>query len=333
MEETNSPVPGNNKPEESTATGNSGGKTTPQCSVIIVYKAKIGNKLRRVTVVWNKTLINHSLSISVDGSGGSCDPPSTCRVDLKPWPFWSKKGFKSVDVGDHRVDLFWNLRHAKFSGGGSPEPTGSYYVALVSGEEVVLLLGDLKKKAYKRTKARPSLDDAKMVLKKENVFGKRSFSTKARFDERKREHEIVVENSISGVNGKEDAEMWIRIDGIVMMHVSNLQWKFRGNETVMVEGSPVQVFWDVHDWFFGGPGMGQALFIFKPGAAAATAMATALAEMALMEEEEENEERSESDLSWSSENEGKQQVVAEQNECGDGSSEFCFMLCAWRVEK
>ncbi|PKU86577.1 hypothetical protein MA16_Dca018448 [Dendrobium catenatum] len=27
-------------------------------------------------------------------------PFTACRVDLKPWPFWSKKVFESVDVGD-----------------------------------------------------------------------------------------------------------------------------------------------------------------------------------------------------------------------------------------
>ncbi|KAK8956423.1 hypothetical protein KSP40_PGU001765 [Platanthera guangdongensis] len=30
----------------------------------------------------------------------------------------------------------------------------------------------------------------------------------------------------------------------------------------MVESSSVQVFWDVHDWLFGGLVMGHALFIF-----------------------------------------------------------------------
>ncbi|KAK8936153.1 hypothetical protein KSP39_PZI014120 [Platanthera zijinensis] len=96
---------------------------------------------------------------------------------------------------------------------GVPEPICGYYVALVSGEEVVLLVGDFKKEAYKRTRARTSLDDAAMVSKRDNVLGKNFFSTRARFDGRgKREHEIVVENSISG-GCEEEAEMWISIDG------------------------------------------------------------------------------------------------------------------------
>ncbi|KAI3853775.1 hypothetical protein MKX03_001216 [Papaver bracteatum] len=53
--------------------------------------------------------------------------------------------------------------------------------------------------------------------------------------------------------------MWISVDRIVVVHVTNLQWKFRENETVIVNKLPVQVFWGVHDWLFG-------MFIFRPGA-------------------------------------------------------------------
>ncbi|XP_008783101.2 uncharacterized protein LOC103702440 [Phoenix dactylifera] len=233
---------------------------TAQCSVISIYQANIVGVPRNVTVVWSKNLMNHSLSVSVEKSNG--DSPLTCKVELKPWPFWSKKGFKSLEIDGERVDLYWDLRSAKFSNG--PEPSGGHhYVALVCNEEVVLLLGDCKKEAYRRTKCRPALESAALVSRRENVFGKKCFTTRARFDERKKEHDIVVENSISG---PQDPEMWISIDGVVLIHVSNLQWKFRGNETVLVEKVPVQVFWDVHDWLFGSPGTGHALFIFKPAA-------------------------------------------------------------------
>nr|CAD1831471.1 unnamed protein product [Ananas comosus var. bracteatus] len=109
---------------------------------------------------------------------------STCKVELKPWPFWSKKGYKSLDVADDddecSVDVFWDLRSAKFSGSGSPEPTAGYYVALVCDEEVILLVGDGNKDAYKRTKSRPCLEEAVLVSKRENVFGRKSFAARAR---------------------------------------------------------------------------------------------------------------------------------------------------------
>ncbi|RVX08246.1 hypothetical protein CK203_017779 [Vitis vinifera] len=201
---------------------------TAQSTVTCAYQTNIAGFWRNVTILWCKNIMNHSLSITVD----------------------------SLDV-----DVFWDLRSAKFSGG--PEPSADYYVALVSDEEVVLLLGDHKKKAYKRTKSRPALVDAIQFYKKENVFAKKCFSTRAKFEEKKKEHDIVVESSTSGPR---DPEMWISIDGIVLIHVKNLQWKFRGNQTVLVDKLQVQVFWDVHDWLFSNPGTGHGLFIFKPGA-------------------------------------------------------------------
>ncbi|XP_062223785.1 uncharacterized protein LOC133922451 [Phragmites australis] len=234
-----------------------------QCSTVSVYLAKINAVPRLVTAVWNKNLINQSFTISIDRPDDD-DGPVTHKVELKPWPFWSKKGAKALDVGGDRVDMFWDLRSAKFAASSSPEPAGGYYVALVSNEEVVLLLGDCKKDAYKRTKSRPSLEDAVLMCRRESVFGRRSFAARARLDPRRsKEHEIVVESSLAA--GSRDPEMWITVDGFVLVHVKNLQWKFRGNETVLVDEAPVQVIWDVHDWLFAGPGS-QAAFVFKPGA-------------------------------------------------------------------
>ena len=47
-----------------------------------------------------------------------------------------------------------------------------------------------------------------------------------------------------------------------MMQVKRLRWKFRGNHTILVDGLPVEVFWDVHNWLFGNP-MGNAIFMFQ----------------------------------------------------------------------
>ncbi|CAD5182090.1 uncharacterized protein LOC135637149 [Musa acuminata AAA Group] len=280
-----------------------GGKTPPQCSVISTYRAKIGGVPRIVTVVWSKNLMNHSLSVSIE-KGSSL----TCKVDLKPWPFRSKKGSKSFDVDGKQIDVSWNFRLAKFSDG--PEPTEGYYVALVCDEEVVLLLGDRKKKAYKKTRSRPSLEEATLVSKKENVFGKKCFAARVRFDGRNKEHDIVVANSIAE---HKDPEMWISIDGVILIHVNHLQWKFRGNETVWVEQVPVQVLWDVHDWLFRGPGSGHALFMFKPGLPALAA-----------------EEKHDGGDPVSSNTESS--MVSSGGGGDDGSPEFCFFLYAWKME-
>ncbi|OWM73868.1 uncharacterized protein LOC116187650 [Punica granatum] len=278
---------------------------TAQSTVTLAYQANIAGFWHNVTVVWCKNLMNHSLCITIDSLEGNFH--YTCKVDLKPWHFWSKKGYKSFEVESNRVDVYWDLRSAKFS--SSPEPCSDYYVALVSEEEVVLLLGDYKKKAYKRTKSRPALVDAILFYKKENVFGKKSFSTRARFDERTKEHEIIVEGTTSGPR---DPEMWISVDGIVLIHVRNLHWKFRGNQTVMVNKLPVQVFWDVHDWLFKSPGTGHGLFIFKPGQADC-----------------------ESDRDGSSRGENSDNSTGSRYypaQTGFPTAEFCLFLYAWKIE-
>lgn len=65
-----------------------------------------------------------------------------CKIDLKTWQFWEKKGLKSFKVDEKHIDVFWDLRSVKFS--SSQEPASDYYIALFSEEEVVLLLGDLE---------------------------------------------------------------------------------------------------------------------------------------------------------------------------------------------
>lgn len=280
---------------------------TAQSTVILAYQANIVGYWHNVTVVWCKNLMNHSLCIIVDSLEN--DFHYSCKVDLKPWHFWSKKGYKSFEVESNKVDVYWDLRSAKFS--GSPEPCTDYYVALVSNEEVVMLLGDYKKKAYKRTKSRPALMEAMLLYKKENVFGKKSFSTRARFDERTKEHEITVEGSTSGARAP---DMWISVDGAVVIHVRNLQWKFRGNQTVMIDELPVQVFWDVHDWLFKSPGTGSGLFIFKQGPAPADFEI----------------DRDENGRGENHDNNTKSKYYSAQ--LAFPNPEFCLFLYAWKIE-
>ncbi|KAB2074819.1 hypothetical protein ES319_A07G177300v1 [Gossypium barbadense] len=228
-----------------------------QTTVTLMYQTNLVGYLQSITILWCKNLMNHSLTIMVNSTEGTSQ--YSCKIDLKPWHFWSRKGYKSFYVDGKQVDVYWDLRSAKFN--SSPEPTADYYVALVADQEVALLLGDYKKKAYKRTKSRPALVEPLLYYKKENVFGKKSFATKVRFGEKRKEHDIIVESATSGLK---DPEMWISMDGVVLIHVKNLQWKFRGNQTVLVDKQPVQVMWDVHDWLFTSPAPGHGLFIFTP---------------------------------------------------------------------
>lgn len=253
-----------------------------QSAVTLVYRAGIAGHDRLVTVTWCRNLLTHGLSVSIEGSagggkdksgsrewgeagaadgGGGKVRSSACKVEMQPWHFWRKYGAKQFQVDGEATDVVWDLRNARYS--DEPEPLSDYYVAVVSGEEVVLLLGNLKKDAFRRTGSRPSLQDAVLVCKKEHVFSKKRFLTKARFHEKGKLHEISIECSSSNLSGGVDVDMVIKIDGSVNVLVRHLQWKFRGNECISINQLKVQVYWDAHDWLFG-TGMRNALFIFKP---------------------------------------------------------------------
>ncbi|XP_021631603.2 uncharacterized protein LOC110629062 [Manihot esculenta] len=280
---------------------------TPQCMVTSIYQMHVSAHCCNVTVLWCKNLMNHSLNL-IFNNPEEGEIYYSCKIDLKPWFFWSKRGSKSFDLQGCQVDIHWDFRSARFF--GSPEPCSDYYVALVSDGEVVLMLGDYKKKAYKRTKARPALVDPTLFYKKENVLAKKSFSTRAKFkQEMKQEHDIVVESSTTG---PKDPEMWISIDGIVVIHVKNLQWKFRGNQTVMVNEQQVQILWDVHDWLFNAPGAGHGLFIFKPGAP------------------EPDDDKDDSPKATSSDSSDLSKYFSTTSSAP--THEFCLFLYAWKME-
>ncbi|KAE9602657.1 hypothetical protein Lal_00049998 [Lupinus albus] len=287
-----------------------------------VYRTQIADHCRLITITWCKNLLLHGLSISVEGSEG--ETQYTCKVELKPWYFWRKQGSKRFVVDGKALDIFWDLKGAKFN--GETEPSSEYYVAVVCDEEVVLLLGDLKKEAYRRTGCRPALIDPILVSKKEHIFGKKKFSTRAKFHEKGSWHEISIECKINKWNNGGNfhlasgvqPEMEIKIDGHLVIHVKHLQWKFRGNESIHLRKMRVEVYWDVHDWIFS-PGLKHALFIFKPNLSYAPSMSS-------------SSSLTSSPASLLSTQATKNWSESVEGFSISGSSEFCLFLHAWKVE-
>ena len=146
------------------------------------------DQCRLITITWCKNLLLHGLSVSVEGPEG--ESQYTCKVELKPWYFWRKQGSKSFIVDGKAVVIFWDLKAVKFN--GETEPIFEYYVAIVCNDEVVLLLGDLKKDAYRKTGCRPALIDPILVSRKEHIFGKKKFCTRIKFHDKGRLHEISI---------------------------------------------------------------------------------------------------------------------------------------------
>lgn len=209
-----------------------------------------------ITVTWYKDVMGQGLCVAF---GEPLASRFVCKVEMKRWNFWRKQGsWTSSDIiNGSRVEVFWNLGSAKFVAG--PEPERGYYVAIVCNEEMVLLLGDMEEEAYRKTKSRPSVH-AVLVSKEEHVHGKECFATMARFDDGERSHEVSIECQTKRAG---DPALVISVNRELAVEVKHLLWKFRGNGTIYVEGVPVEILWDVHDWLFN-PGLGHhALFIFK----------------------------------------------------------------------
>ncbi|KAJ6803837.1 uncharacterized protein M6B38_187710 [Iris pallida] len=239
----------------------SGSSRSCQNMVTCLYKAHLRRRPCVITVTWTRHLMGQGLAVGIDDS---CSK-SLCKVDIKPWLFTKTKGSKSLDADDGKVDIFWDLSAARF--GSGPEPSEGFYVAVLFDLDMVLLLGDLTKEAHRKTNAGPSPSNAVLVAKKEHLFGKNVYSTKAQLCDSGKVHDVAIECETAaaaggGGGGLKEPSMEIRIDRRRVVQVKRLGWKFRGNQTILVDGTSVEVFWDVHSWLFGGH-VGNAVFMFQ----------------------------------------------------------------------
>ncbi|KAF8664550.1 hypothetical protein HU200_054732 [Digitaria exilis] len=229
----------------------SGGQNLVQCA----YLARLRDKPCRVTVTWSKVAMGQALAIAIHDSSNRC----LCKTEVKPWLFSKMKGSKAMELDGGDVEVIWDLSSAKFAAG--PEPVEGFHVALVYDLEVVLVLGDLHKEEDRWVLLDASHSDAVMIARKEHIYAKKVYSAKARFVDIGQLHHISIECDMAGVR---DPSLEIRIDKKKVFQVKRLAWKFRGNQTIYVDGLPVEVLWDVHDWLFTSS-TGCAVFLFQSG--------------------------------------------------------------------
>lgn len=205
-------------------------------------------------LTWSRNLFGRSFHIHFLLNGLSSPHLSpSFHLHIKPFVFWKKHGSKKLD---NNVHIFWDLSKAKF--GSGPEPRSGFYVAAIVNGEMVLLVGDLPKEAYSRTRA-PKPDkysNSNMVLRREHVCGNKLYITKAKFGGKERE--ISIDCRIG-----EDPRLYFSVDNKRVLQIKHLKWKFRGNERIEVDGVGVVVSWDVYNWLFDDDEDGYALFMFK----------------------------------------------------------------------
>ncbi|KAG9153594.1 hypothetical protein Leryth_008535 [Lithospermum erythrorhizon] len=218
-------------------------------------------------LTWSRTPLTRSLHINFllgnssnteDAIKNSLSSNPAFTIHFKPFIFWCKYGFKKLNVDDsgkQKAYVFWDFSGARF--GSGPEPQSGFYIAVVIDGEIVLLVGDLVKEAYARTKARKQSGISQsLVLRREHVHGNKLYRTRADFGGQERELSIDC-------RGGDDPRLYFFVDSKRVLKIKHLKWKFRGNERIEVDGVSVQVSWDVYNWLFEDDEEGYALFTFR----------------------------------------------------------------------
>ncbi|XP_047322208.1 uncharacterized protein LOC124926083 [Impatiens glandulifera] len=223
-------------------------------TVICVYNCNVLGYSCLVTITWSKNLMGQFYILQISDFSGKSLSKSIIKLSL----FSKRKGFKTLEMNSIKLGLFWDLSSANF--GSGPEPIEGFYLALVCYGEMVLIIGDMKKEAFEKTGSILSIVNATFVSKREHIFGKRAFGTKVRFHDDGPIHELMID-----CDTVDNSRLVISLDSNIALIVKRLQWKFRGNQTISIDGAAVEVFWDLYNWLFG-TAFGEAVFVFQTSA-------------------------------------------------------------------
>ncbi|KAJ0084511.1 hypothetical protein Patl1_30483 [Pistacia atlantica] len=193
-----------------------------------------------ITVTWCKSPITgQGLSINFGD-----ETSASFKLNTNSRFFRKKKGNKVIESATSKIEVFWDLSAAKYESG--PEPVEGFYIVVMVDSEIGLILGNLK---HSSQAAKVSL-----ITRQEHCSGNTLYSTKAKFCDTGSAHDVLIRCSGDILS--------VCIDKKMVIRVKRLQWNFRGNQTIFVDGLLVDLMWDVHDWFFN-PASGYAVFMFR----------------------------------------------------------------------
>lgn len=242
-----------------------------QTSITSIYRITLSKHLI-IKVTWCNPHNNNGLSISV--SSTDQNPSTTLKLNTSSRFFRKKKGNKSVDSDLGKIEVFWDLSSAKYdSNVCGPEPINGFYVIVLVDAQLGLVLGDSSEETLRKKGFSSDIGfDFSLVSRQEHFTGNNTFySTKARFVETGDSHEIVIRCNKETEGLKQSTQhhhnypvLSVCIDKKTVIKVKRLQWNFRGNQTIFLDGLLVDLMWDVHDWFFSNPAScGRAVFMFR----------------------------------------------------------------------
>nr|KJB35340.1 hypothetical protein B456_006G109900 [Gossypium raimondii] len=197
-----------------------------QNAVTGVYRLILSTqKQLLIRVTWCKNQTGQGLSINIGD-----DPSTSFKLNTNLRFFRKKKGNKVIESDHSKIEVFWDLSTAKYDTG--PEPVDGFYVLVMADSEIGLVLGDMAEETVTK-KFKNATPGAKVSLISSG------------------EHEGLKHPVLS-----------VCIDKKTVIRVKRLQWNFRGNQTIFVDGLLVDLMWDAYDWFFN-PVTGSAVFLFR----------------------------------------------------------------------
>ncbi|KAG0487447.1 hypothetical protein HPP92_009542 [Vanilla planifolia] len=205
-------------------------------------------------LTWSRSHSGPFFSVDVDESLISAD--TWKRTHL----LRTKSGTHTFLASSSNITVHWDFTAAQY--GPGPEPIDKFYLAVTADSEFALLLGDKSEEFEKKFTPKLKIAEFSMVRRREQVIGPALHSTtSARFCDGGKYHEITIK--CKGTRREEkDAELSVCIDKKIVVQVAKLDWNFRGNQAVFIDGSPVDLMWDMHGWWFGAPA-GHAFFLFR----------------------------------------------------------------------
>lgn len=223
--------------------------------VTCIYKVKIATEKQFLVKITWCTLLEHGFSISTSDKFTN-NFKKVVTID-------KSKGSKTAEFFCSRFNVCWDLSNAIYESG--PEPINGYFVKVLVNSEVGLSLGDMVQEIEQK---KSNLDDKfsrfVLVSRSEHFSGSSVFATKAKFCDTGTCHDIVIKCSTEDENRFKNSSsmLFVSIDKKSVIHVKRLQWNFRGNQTIFVDGLVVDLMWDVHDWLFNSK-TGCAMFMFR----------------------------------------------------------------------
>lgn len=228
-----------------------------QNSVTCLYRASLSSPKKHIliTLTWCKNTLSQGLNISFGD-----DPSAAFKLNTNSRLFRRLKGTKLIEFQSINIEVFWDLSTARYESG--PEPVDGYYVFITFDSEAGLILGDMGHEASaKKLKSGARMAKFSLISRQEHFSGNTLYSTRARFSDSGSAHDILIHCS-GEREGLKYPAMAVSIDKKTVIRVKRLQWNFRGNQTIFLDGLLIDLMWDVHDWFYN-PGPGRAVFMFR----------------------------------------------------------------------